>query len=286
MIGVEPAAHRDHEPDRRPDVRRAGRPGSGGPGTRGRGATDVGIPLGPDGVAALVPANVAAFGEGLERPEDEVRLYLALREAAHQRLFTHVPWLRQRLLATVDALCPRHQRRPVRDRAGDGRGRSDQSAERAGRAVRRPVRAGGHARAAGGAAAARDDPRARRGMGRRRRCRCRQRPDARRRRRCARRPGAGARRAGRPSRPSRRWSGSNCVRAACARRPRCGGASPRSTASAAGTGCGAIRTSCPAPTISTTRSGSPTRWARTPLSAEGLELPPDDEPGENERSGN
>jgi putative hydrolase len=26
-----------------------------------------------------------------------------LREAAHQRLFTHVPWLRQRLLATVDA---------------------------------------------------------------------------------------------------------------------------------------------------------------------------------------
>jgi putative hydrolase len=66
-------------------------------------ATDVGVPLGPHGVAALVPANVAAFGEGLERPADEVRLYLALREAAHQRLFTHVPWLRQRLLATVDA---------------------------------------------------------------------------------------------------------------------------------------------------------------------------------------
>ena len=66
-------------------------------------ATDVGIPLGPSGVAALVPANVEAFGEGLERPADEVRLYLALREAAHQRLFTHVPWLRQRLLDTVDA---------------------------------------------------------------------------------------------------------------------------------------------------------------------------------------
>lgn len=66
-------------------------------------ATDVGIPLGPSGVAALVPANVAAFGEGLERPADEVRLYLALREAAHQRLFSHVPWLRQRLLDTVAA---------------------------------------------------------------------------------------------------------------------------------------------------------------------------------------
>ncbi|MDT4932408.1 MAG: hypothetical protein QOK11_300 [Pseudonocardiales bacterium] len=66
-------------------------------------ATDVGIPLGPSGVAALVPENVAAFGEGLERPAEEVRLYLALREAAHQRLFAHVPWLRQRLLDTVEA---------------------------------------------------------------------------------------------------------------------------------------------------------------------------------------
>jgi putative hydrolase len=66
-------------------------------------ATDVGIPLGPSGVAALVPANVEAFGDGLERPADEVRLYLALREAAHQRLFAHVPWLRQRLLEAVES---------------------------------------------------------------------------------------------------------------------------------------------------------------------------------------
>jgi putative hydrolase len=66
-------------------------------------STDVGLPLGPTGVAALVPANVAAFGAGLERPDDEVRLYLALREAAHQRLFAHVPWLRQRMLDTVAA---------------------------------------------------------------------------------------------------------------------------------------------------------------------------------------
>jgi putative hydrolase len=66
-------------------------------------STDVGLPLGPIGVAALVPQNVAAFGEGLERPDEEIRLYLALREAAHQRLFAHVPWLRQRLLDTVEA---------------------------------------------------------------------------------------------------------------------------------------------------------------------------------------
>jgi len=66
-------------------------------------ATDIGIPLGPEGVAALVPENVAEFGAGLQRPAEEVRLYLALREAAHQRLFTHVPWLRQRLLEAVES---------------------------------------------------------------------------------------------------------------------------------------------------------------------------------------
>jgi putative hydrolase len=66
-------------------------------------STDVGLPLGPAGVAALLPENVDAFGAGLERPDEEVRVFLALREAAAHRLFGHVPWLRQRLLDTVDA---------------------------------------------------------------------------------------------------------------------------------------------------------------------------------------
>jgi putative hydrolase len=66
-------------------------------------STDVGLPLGPAGVAALLPDNIAAFGQGLERPADEVRLFLALREAAYHRLFKHVPWLRQRLFDAVDA---------------------------------------------------------------------------------------------------------------------------------------------------------------------------------------
>src|SRR5215212_1543774 len=66
-------------------------------------STDIGLPLGPTGAAALLAENVAAFGEGLERPADEVRLFLALREAAHHRLFGHVPWLRQGLFAAVDA---------------------------------------------------------------------------------------------------------------------------------------------------------------------------------------
>jgi putative hydrolase len=46
---------------------------------------------------------VAAFGEGLEVPHDELRLYLALREAAATRLLTQVPWLRSHLLDTVEA---------------------------------------------------------------------------------------------------------------------------------------------------------------------------------------
>ena len=67
------------------------------------GSTDVGLPLAPAGKAALLPANVATFGEGLEVPVDQVRLYLALREAAHHRLFAHVPWLRAHLVEAVAA---------------------------------------------------------------------------------------------------------------------------------------------------------------------------------------
>lgn len=66
------------------------------------GSTDVGLPLGPAGKAALLPVNVAAFGAGLGVPQEEVRLYLALREAAHQRLFAHVPWLRAHLFGAVE----------------------------------------------------------------------------------------------------------------------------------------------------------------------------------------
>jgi putative hydrolase len=66
-------------------------------------AGDIGLPLGPAGTAALIPANILAYGEGLEIPEDQVRLYVALREAAHQRLFGHVPWLRAHVLGAVEA---------------------------------------------------------------------------------------------------------------------------------------------------------------------------------------
>jgi putative hydrolase len=66
-------------------------------------STDVGLPLAPEGTAALLPSGVAAFGDGLSVDPGEVRLFLALREAAHHRLFGHVPWLRQHLLGAVEA---------------------------------------------------------------------------------------------------------------------------------------------------------------------------------------
>lgn len=67
------------------------------------GTTDIGLPLTSGRGTALVPRNVAAFAEGLDVPADEVRLFLAVREAAHARLFTHVGWLRAHLLGAVQA---------------------------------------------------------------------------------------------------------------------------------------------------------------------------------------
>jgi putative hydrolase len=65
-------------------------------------STDVGLPLGSEGVAALLPAAIEGFTAGLDRPASEVMVFLAAREAAHHRLFRHVPWLRSRLLGTVE----------------------------------------------------------------------------------------------------------------------------------------------------------------------------------------
>ncbi len=66
-------------------------------------ASDIGLPLGPRGQAALLTHNITAFAEGLDVGEDDVVLYLALREAAHQRLFAQVPWLRDHLVGVIEA---------------------------------------------------------------------------------------------------------------------------------------------------------------------------------------
>lgn len=64
-------------------------------------STDIGIPL-AQGRQVLVPAGVRAFGEGLGLAENDVRVYLALREVAHQRLHARAPWLRARVVAAVE----------------------------------------------------------------------------------------------------------------------------------------------------------------------------------------
>lgn len=66
--------------------------------------TDVGLPI--DGTErapiALLHHNVAAFGEGLNQSEQDIRLYLALRECARHRLFASASWLGPQLLALVE----------------------------------------------------------------------------------------------------------------------------------------------------------------------------------------
>ncbi|MFB2556619.1 zinc-dependent metalloprotease [Herbiconiux liangxiaofengii] len=62
---------------------------------------DVGIPLLEEGQAALLPQNIAEFGDGLDIPVDEVQLYLAIRELAHARLFRHARWLRLHVISSI-----------------------------------------------------------------------------------------------------------------------------------------------------------------------------------------
>ena len=57
------------------------------------GANDVALPLLSQSDTHLIPQNIAAWGEGLELPQSEITIFLALREAAASRLFTHTPWL-------------------------------------------------------------------------------------------------------------------------------------------------------------------------------------------------
>ncbi|MCW2561766.1 MAG: putative hydrolase, partial [Mycobacterium sp.] len=66
-------------------------------------STDIGLPLGPKGIAALMPEAIESLAEGLELPRSEIITFLAAREAAHHRLFSHVPWLASQLLNTVEA---------------------------------------------------------------------------------------------------------------------------------------------------------------------------------------
>lgn len=62
---------------------------------------DVGIPLFTDGQAALVPQNIAGFGDELSIPSSEIALYVTVRELAHARLFKHARWLRLEFMSSL-----------------------------------------------------------------------------------------------------------------------------------------------------------------------------------------
>ncbi|MCJ1685105.1 zinc-dependent metalloprotease [Rathayibacter sp. VKM Ac-2928] len=62
---------------------------------------DIGIPLLEENDAAILPQNVAVFGEGLDIPIDQVQIYLAVRELAHARLFRHGKWVRLALISQI-----------------------------------------------------------------------------------------------------------------------------------------------------------------------------------------
>ena len=91
-----PHAHR-----RRVAVRVPARAGRGDLSKEVVSGGDVGIPIMPDGVAAILPQNFADFGRDLEIPDDQLALYIAIRELAHARLFRHARWLRLHVISQV-----------------------------------------------------------------------------------------------------------------------------------------------------------------------------------------
>ena len=168
----------DARPDGRPRVRQPARRRLGQLAAEVLTSTDVGVPVGPSGTIALLPENIEKFTAGLDRPASEVMIYLAAREAAHQRLFAHVGWLRERLLGTVEEYARGHHGRHVaiEEMAGAStrptRGPSRRPCARGCSSSRPPRRS--RPRCPAGDAA-----RADRGLGRRRRRGRRRRPAAR-----------------------------------------------------------------------------------------------------------
>lgn len=63
---------------------------------------DFGVPVAPSGVIAILPAHMAKMSKELPVPPQDAMVYLCALEAARQRLFKHVPWLTERLIASVE----------------------------------------------------------------------------------------------------------------------------------------------------------------------------------------
>jgi putative hydrolase len=71
------------------------------------GSNDVPIPLfgttSAETQARLIPRNISEWAAGLNIPIEEVRIFLAIREAAAARLFTHAPWLSKYIQDAITA---------------------------------------------------------------------------------------------------------------------------------------------------------------------------------------
>lgn len=64
--------------------------------------SEFGLPVAPAGTTALMPHNIQAIARDLNVPGQEVLVYIGAREAARQRLYTHVPWLVERIVSSVE----------------------------------------------------------------------------------------------------------------------------------------------------------------------------------------
>ncbi len=73
-------------------------------------STDVGLPMAPEHVGALLPKHLRKFAAELDIPLTDTFLFFALRELAHIRLFDHAPWLMNQIttamLDTSEATVP------------------------------------------------------------------------------------------------------------------------------------------------------------------------------------
>jgi putative hydrolase len=65
--------------------------------------SDIGIPLTDNIPSGYVAGNVNEFSSALNLDESDVRIYIALRERAHTRLFANTPWLSSQVLAAITA---------------------------------------------------------------------------------------------------------------------------------------------------------------------------------------
>ncbi len=235
-------------------------------------SSDIGLPLGPTGQAVLLPDNVAKFAEGLGLTDEDVRLYLALREVAHQRLYAGVPCLRQHVLSAVadyaagievdtgkieSAMADIDPQNPesMQEALAGGLFEPEDSEQQKAALVRlettsRSSRAGWTT-----------------SYGRQPRTGCRPRFSLRRRY-----DGAGPL-VVRRSRRSRRWLGCNCGRGDCGMRRTCGLPYATREARTAATSCGRTRTSCQAHPTSTTRSASPSTPANWQTSTSATSSP-------------